>query len=180
MLKSRGVKSKVFYDGLAKNLDTENTAALIDNDEKDRIDFGTTKWHANHGTSLVALDKVIAVEARQMFRFMDKEKKGVIRKEQILNLAKFMQLEYYDPQIKAKEHAVMRKLERIAKCAHPDQLFTEDNFALYMYEQRGIYADRSIPEKPEIKHHSAVDAHVQQNLFLSMKTSVMKKELKQE
>jgi hypothetical protein len=97
MLKSRGVKSKVFYDGLAKNLDTENTAALIDNDEKDRIDFGTTKWHANHGTSLVALDKVIAVEARQMFRFMDKEKKGVIRKEQILNLAKFMQLEYYDP-----------------------------------------------------------------------------------
>ena len=58
----------------------------------------------------------------------------------------------------------MRKLERIAKCAHPEQLFTEDNFALYMYEQRSIYAQRDTNEKREIKHHAAGDAQTVSNL----------------
>jgi hypothetical protein len=41
-----------------------------------------------------------------------------------------MMAEYYP--IKAREHAVMRKLKRLAAVADPNQLFTEDNFALYM------------------------------------------------
>ena len=51
-----------------------------------------------------------------------------------------MMAEYYP--IKAREHAVMRKLKRLAAVADPNQLFTEDNFALYMCDQKTIYADR--------------------------------------
>jgi hypothetical protein len=74
MLKNHGTKSKVFYDSIAKNLDLACSSAQIETDEKDRIDFGIKKWHSNHGTSVVGLDRAIALESRQIFRFMDKDK----------------------------------------------------------------------------------------------------------
>ena len=40
-LKKRGPDSKVFYDGLAKNLDIACEAANVENSELDRINYAT-------------------------------------------------------------------------------------------------------------------------------------------
>ena len=109
------------------------------------------------GTSLINLDTVLAEEARKIFRFIDADNKGEIKRDKIFQFVNYLQEENavvagHPSAIKGEHdehvgefhkelHPILNKLDRLAKISAPDAVLTEDSFALYFCLCKDTYAN---------------------------------------
>jgi hypothetical protein len=116
---------------------------------------------------------VLANEARKIFRFIDTENKGEIKRDKILKMVCYLHDENkmqanqasIDPDdseagVNDELHPILNKLDRLARVTGPDAIITEDSFALYFCLCKDTYAN--MKDETPIVFES--DQMVQQNL----------------